>query len=236
MYTRTLPLVLIGLSLAACTFRPTIPSPRSFSHALLSEYIEENTKTVAAYRQEAMKLESNEWSSGEVEVVGGTLGVGGAIASSIPIAAGGAVLYGGSELLSTFYGYEKQTDAYLKAYYSATCLQTTAKALKPDLFYAIAIPPGSASVEAYAVDQLNRASEKVHNRLFESLRMRAVSQAPNFGALQASIEAAMTAKPAAGATLSNELEGAVERSKEEIEAQKLAIGRLESNVELCLAL
>ena len=210
MHARILPVILIVFSLAACSsLRPSLPNTVSFSSTSLradtcpsesaTVYACANRAMIKSYRNSARGLEKKEWGSGEVELVGGALGAAGVVASSVPVAAGGAVLFGGSEVLSNFYGIEKQTDAYVKAYHAASCLQTIAESLRPDLFKHIQDPPGWGSVELYALHHLNIASEKVDNRLFESLRMRAVSQPPNFSALQASIEAAMTAKAAVDA-------------------------------------
>lgn len=230
MYAKILPLILIGLSLTACSFRPTLPKQKSFTSDLVKSYVETNAQIIGVYQASAMTLEANEWGSGEVELVGGTLGAAGVVASSIPIAAGGAALFGSSELVSTFYGYEKQSDAYMRAYHAASCLQTIAYSLKPTLFEAVDVPPGWVSVEAYAVHHLNSASEKVHNRLFESLRKRAVSQPPDFNAFQASLQASMKSAPAPAA---NGFTGNLTAAHE---AQLQALGRLETNIALCLAL
>lgn len=196
-------------------------------------YICANRERINDYRKLATGLDKKEWGSGEVELVGGTLGAAGVVASSIPIAAGGAVLFGGSEVLSNFYGIEKQSDAYVKAYHAASCLQTIAESLRPDLFKNIQVPPGWVSVELYALHHLNRASEKVDSRLFESLRKRAVSQPPDFAALRASLEAAMNSVPANPASESLLISG---EEQAQVKAQMQAIGALESNIAICLAL
>jgi hypothetical protein len=196
-------------------------------------------------------LDNKEWKFGEATLSGGTAGVLGAVAQSVPVASLGALTAGTSTLLSTYYGTEKQTDAYLKAFGAADCVRSLASGINHEAaLKQIKAPAGGGTANQYAGEKLNAALDKIHHILFGRLQKRAVSTAPNFEQFQTHLQNSLVSKPAAASkdvktspknadmlALAVDANGSAieEIDVAEFERLKAAVGRLQDDIGLCIS-
>lgn len=195
--------------------------------ANLGDFIQAANATAMNYRIRFSKQEEREWDTGAANLMGGTVGAIGAVAHSIPAAGLGALTVGTAEMVSNFYGVEKQNDAYTKAHGAAQCLSTLASNInKPMSLANFLSPDGEMPAESYAVARLNKALIRVEDRLIERLRKRAVSTSPDFTVFEQYLKARLDAgrvPKAQGFTASV--------ADDEVQA---AIARLEADIGICL--
>lgn len=228
-------LLLIGLLVGCSHMKPDIEHSDQVGipAANLGAFIKATEVTAQRYRRRYAKQEDREWDTGAANLIGGTVGAIGAVAHSIPAAGIGAVTVGTAGLVSNFYGVEKQNDAYTKAAAGTQCLGTLAENIyKPAVLSKFLSPDGSGTAGAFALARLNRAMQRVEDKLIERLRKRAVSTSPDFSAfelyLKARLDAGKAPKDSSALTAANAAEAAAE---EQIAA---ALARLDADIGVCL--
>jgi len=244
MKTQSICLALLTLLVSSCaTMKPTLPSATRATATDFPAYLKLADERITTYRNEVVKIENQEWSNGESTLFGGTVGTIGAVAHSIPAAAGGAVIAGTATLMSTFYGTEKQNDVYTKAFDAASCVRTIASNInKPEALQYIQAPDGGGTADTYAIQTLNGALDKIDGILLKRLKKRAVSSEPNFELFQTHLQNSLKSQPAqATATLPtpsggvHSLAGGKTISSGDLDRLKTSIGRLKDDIGLCIS-
>ncbi|MBK5374657.1 hypothetical protein JFT81_08420 [Pseudomonas sp. TH43] len=201
-------------------------------------------KTILQYRAKIAKQEEREWDTGSANLIGGSIGAIGAVAQSIPVAGAGALTVGVSTLVSSFYGVEKQNDAYTSAYVSTKCLRELALNLDSPAMEFVIAPSGGGDATTYALKLLNAGMYRMEDKLFARLRKRAVSTAPDFVQFQSYLKMGLASAkaPMAGVDKSKSVAFIFKSdgtqttiSKEELERVQIAVGRLEADVGVCVS-
>ncbi len=255
MKAKAISVCVLALTMVGCSsIRPQLPKEVKVKIDAkdLFNYASNTQHNINYYREGVERLEKHEWRAGETNLAGGTVGAIGALAHSIPAAAGGAAIVGTSALVTRFYGTESQNDAYRKAYQNSKCLMLLANNLQPSgaLTY-VESPYGHLGTEQFVVDQLNQGSRRVFDTLFEELRKRAVSKEPDFDAFQTYMAGRLSSTPANLAKNVSFLEGqavvdlktdkdnkvsftSTQYSAAEIERLAAAVGTLKADIGLCL--
>ncbi|WP_333983524.1 hypothetical protein [Ectopseudomonas khazarica] len=201
--------------------------------ANLGAFIKATEVTAQRYRRRYAKQEDREWDTGAANLIGGTVGAIGAVAHSIPAAGFGALTVGTAGIVSNFYGVEKQNDAYTKAAAGTQCLGTLAENIyKPAALSKFLSPDASVAAEDFALARLNKAMQRIEDKLIERLRKRAVSTSPDFTAfetyLKARLDAGKAPKNAAAVA------GVTRAEKAAEEQIASAIARLDADIGVCL--
>ena len=256
---------LVAMAVAGCTKNPTTGAVTNHMRPVIpvapnlapegggvGGYVTAVKENIDYYRSGFLRLEGHEWSAGEANLVGGTVGTLGALAHSIPAVAGGAAVVGTGQLLTRFYGTEAQNDAYRTAYQASSCLLLIATNLQSNALGSVESPVGGLTTEQYVVTNLNDGSMRIYERLIDQLRKRAVSKDPDFDAFQTYMSTKMASMPAetkgvdipAGTNQvflitgedanGNPVKKLSGFTQAELQRVQLAVGTLKSDIGLCL--
>ena len=210
----------------------------------LNDFAIASDKTALQYRAKISKQEEREWDTGSANLIGGGIGAIGAVAQSIPVAGAGALTAGVSTLVSSFYGVEKQNDAYTSAYASTKCLRELALNLNSPAMSYVNAPAGGGDATTYALNLLNSGMYRMEDKLFARLRKRAVSTSPDFVQFQSYLKMGLASAKAPKTGVDENQRGnfVVESaglqtkiSTQELERVQIAVGRLEADVGVCIS-
>ncbi|WP_156886723.1 hypothetical protein [Pseudomonas frederiksbergensis] len=209
--------------------RPQLDSSKgTFPATSIPNFITQADIRISGYTKAWKRLEAYEWQVATTNFGGGAIAVAGAVAQSTPWALGGAATAGVATMYSSFYGTERQNDAFTKASQATKCLRALAENIKSPNLKLVDAPEGwEDDGESYSIRLLNNGISRIDDTLFSRLRKRAVSTEPDFASLQASLTRAMTSKPTSiKAGVAPPPDGA---------RLSAAVGRLESDIGICIS-
>jgi hypothetical protein len=211
----------------------------------LNAFVTVSENTAINYKRRIAELERREWDTGTGNFIGGSVGAIGVVAQSIPIAGAGALTAGVGSLISTFYGVEKQNDAYSRAYAAVRCLSVLAVNINTPALEFVNAPTGGGDATTYSLRVLNSGAISISDRLMNQLRKRSVSAPPDYQQFQTYLKASLASAKApvrSGVKTNTNPYGPVKFnnvvtfvSNNELDRVQSAVGRLDSDVGACLA-
>lgn len=228
--TRLVVPVSVILLTASCShMRPQLDRSKGiFPATSIPNFITQADIRIDGYTNAWKRLEDYEWQVAETSLGGGVIAVVGAVAQSTPWAVAGAATAGAATMYSSFYGTERQNDAFTKASQATKCLQLLAENIKSQNLSKVAAPEGwDEDAASYSIRLLNDGISRIDDTLFSRLRKRAVSTAPGFASLQASLTRAMSSKPS---LMMNDVAATSDSPR-----LQAAVGRLESDISICIS-
>ncbi|QZD73252.1 hypothetical protein [Pseudomonas sp. 3-2] len=223
------PVSVVLLTASCSNMRPQLDRSKGvFPATSITNFITQADIRIDGYTKAWKRLEAYEWQIATTSLGGGAIAVVGAVAQSTPWAVAGAATAGAATMYSSFYGTERQNDAFTKASQATTCLRALAENIKSPNLSTVDAPEGwDEDAESYSIRLLNTGISRIDDTLFTRLRKRAVSTEPDFASLQASLTRAMSSKPSLlkkGATAASD--------SSRLQA---AVGRLESDIGICIS-